>query len=380
MKPVVSVRTFDHLDTELTEAAKTFGAGLSEDVVCELSRYRWISLVTDGTTRGYQVDGSVRLSNSRYRIVLRLATAPNGHLLWCETFDCETSNMLNAQRTLAQSAVSRIMAQIEQNEQQTRPPVAAEQTAYWLWQQGKAQLFQFTSASNAQAKRSLLHAIKLDPEFVPAYVAMSNADQMDAFFNYSGARHECLMSGMSMAKTAIDIDASDALAHLALGKVLIRTMDVDEAAVELEIARNLCPSLAEAHYASGVALYYAGQPKRALPYVERSIELDPLGPRMWCMRHLMARCLFDLGKFDGALHWARQAVNSPNSKSIALALKAAAARKAGYKGLAIQTVGDLRKKDPRMTSQYLVENLGNERIRDRVDDLAETLSKCGLPE
>ena len=32
-----------------------------------------------------------------------------------------------------------------------------------------------------------------------------------------------------------------------------------------------------------------------------------------------------------------------------------------------------------MTGTYLVENLGNKRINDRVIDLAETLSKCGLP-
>ena len=37
-------------------------------------------------------------------------------------------------------------------------------------------------------------------------------------------------------------------------------------------------------------------------------------------------------------------------------------------------------RDPTMTASYLVNNLGNERINDHVIDLAETLSKCRLPD
>jgi Flp pilus assembly protein TadD len=61
--------------------------------------------------------------------------------------------------------------------------------------------------------------MKLDTEFAPAYVAMSYAEQLDAFLNYSGTRRACLERALSMARTAVAMDPTDARARTALGTV-----------------------------------------------------------------------------------------------------------------------------------------------------------------
>ena len=377
-RPVIRIRRLLPLGPDRVEAARTFSDGLLEDILGEISRYRWVSPTLAENCADYGIGGSVRLSGSRFRVSLRL-TQKDGTLLWSEAFDGSVSDFLTLQNRIAGLSVSRMMAQMERRERTESRAESGERCAYALWQRGLWHFFHYTGEGNAQAKRLYLEAIKLDTEFAPAYVAMSYAEQLDAFFNYSGTRRACLERALSMARTAVAMDPSDAPARTALGTVLTRVADMDEAAAELEAARVLCPTLSEAHYASGLALYYSAMPTQALPSFQRSIELDPTSPRIWGMRHMMARCFYDLGEFGDALRWAHRAVIAPNAKSIAVALEAGAAKKLGHEQVARRLVGDLLRQDPTMTGTYLVENLGNKRINDRVIDLAETLSKCGLP-
>ena len=377
-QPIIHIRRLLPLGPDRVEAARTFSDGLTEDILGEISRYRWVSPTLVDNCGDYVIDGSVRLSANRFRVSLRL-TQKDGTLLWSEAFDGSVSDFLTPQNLIAALSVSRMMAQIERRERTDSRPERGERCAYALWQRGLWHFFRYTGEGNAQAKRLYLEAMKLDTEFAPAYVAMSYAEQLDAFFNYSGTRRACLERALSMARTAVAMDPSDARARTALGTVLTRVADMDEAAAELETARLLCPTLSEAHYASGLALYYSAKPTQALSSFQRSIELDPTSPRIWGMRHMMARCFYDLGQFGDALRWAHKAVVAPNAKSIAVALEAGAAKKLGHEQVARRLVGDLLRQDPTMTAKYLVENLGNERINDHVIDLAETLGKCGLP-
>jgi len=378
-QPVISVRRLLVLGSDRAVVARDFSDGLYEEVLSEICRYRWVSPTPEETFGDYVIDGSVRFSGCRFKVSLRLTRMQDSTLFWSEAIDASASDRLAGQNRIARMLVARIMGQIELRERIESRSRVGQRSAYALWQQGMEQFFRYTAEGNAQAKRLHLEAIKLDVEFAPAYVALSYAEQIDAFFNYSGTRRACLERSLSMARTAVAIDPSDARARTALGTVLIRVADTDVAAAELETARQLCPTLSEAHYASGLALYYSAMPKQALASIQESIELDPTSPRIWGMHHMMARCFYDLGRFDDAWRWAHRAVNAPNAKSIAVALEAGAARKAGHEREARRLVGDLLQKDPGMTASYLVENLGNERINDHVVDLAETLNKCGLP-
>jgi DNA-binding SARP family transcriptional activator/Tfp pilus assembly protein PilF len=378
-QPVIRVGRLLALGSDAVEVAPDFADGLHEDVLGEISRYRWVSPTLEEGSGDYIIDGAVRLSGNRFKVSLKLTRMQGSTLLWSEAFDASVSDLLTWQNRIARMSVARIMGQIELRERMESRACLGASSAYALWQRGSEHFFRYTAEGNAQARRLYLEAIKLDTEFAPAYVAMSYAEQIDAFFNYSGTRRACLERALSMARTAVAMDPSDARARTALGTVLTRVSDMDEAAAELETARALCPTLSEAHYASGLALYYSAMPREALASLQESIELDPTSPRIWGMRHMMARCFYDLGQFDDAWRWAHRAVNAPNAKSIAAALEAGAARKAGHERVARRLVGDLLRKDPAMTASYLVENLGNERINDHVIDLAETLGKCGLP-
>ena len=211
-RPVIRVRRLLSLGPDRVEAARSFSDGLFEDLIDEMSRYRWVAVTLDDKCGDYGIDGSVRLSGNRFRVSLRLTRAHDGTLIWSEAFDGSVSDLLTLQNRIAGMSVSRIVTQIEQSERTESRAGRGERCAYTLWQRGLWHFFRYTGEGNAQAKRLYLEAMKLDTEFAPAYVAMSYAEQLDAFFNYSGTRRACLERALSMARTAVAMDPTDARA------------------------------------------------------------------------------------------------------------------------------------------------------------------------
>ena len=375
--PAIYLKSMVTLGPE--DALPGLGEGLLDDLSREISRYRSAVPTRHESLADYIIDSSVRNFAGQFKVSFNLLHAATGTLVWSEAFTGAASDLLVAQQNIAAMSANRVMNHVARHENKRCNTSDTERNAYTLWQLGLKQRLSYTKASNGEAKRLCTEAIKLDPEFAAAYVTLSEVETMDAFFGYSGERQACLDRARSMANAAIAIDPSYPFAYAVLAKALARVMDFDGAAVAAERSLDLCPSLSDAHYALGISYYYSGQPIRALEAAKKAISLDPLSPQLWSRHQLMARSFFDLGQFDCALRQSHMAVNAPNAKDVAFALKAAAARKAGDSHLARMTVSELLRRNPNFTSGYVVQHLGNDFIQDHVADLADTLNRCGMP-
>ena len=73
---------------------------------------------------------------------------------------------------------------------------------------------------------------------------------------------------------------SDAEARSRLSFALIWRGDHEGAQAEAERALTICPNLAAAHGALGVALTYSARPKEGLAALETCIRLDPRQPNL----------------------------------------------------------------------------------------------------
>ena len=352
--------------------------GLFDDLVTELSRHRWVSVIPDGDAGRYVVDGTARVADRHYKLAIHLLSGVDGRTIWSEAFEGLWSDMVSSQTHLARTTVARFTAAIERDEFLRSMSEEYDESASGYWHRGKAAYFRFSKESNEEARKLLARSIELDPEFAPAYATMAYVEQGDAFFNYSGARELCLSRGLDMARKAVMFDPNDAYSHLALAAVLLRRSDYDGALVKSETAQGLCPSMDLALYTRSLALFYRGRQRNALEQIDRALRMAPQSPRAWAMRHLRARCCYDLGQFEQALHWADRAVNAPNAKTVAHAVKAASAKRAGYNDLASRTVAEMIGRDPSMTSDYILRTMGNEFVRDHVEDLVTQLRGAGL--
>ncbi|MDP6705504.1 MAG: BTAD domain-containing putative transcriptional regulator [Alphaproteobacteria bacterium] len=361
-------------------ADERFSAGLSDDLATELAKHREISVVSEPTDACYVIAATAQIFGTTYRFAIRLLSGADGATLWSDSWEKAAASPLDAQCELVRPAAARLVTMIEQLERRRRIKLAEPVSAADYWHRGNHYYLHYTKEGTAAAKRLYRQAIVIDPDFARAYASLAFAEQFDAFFKYSDNPQASLASGLKLARTAIEIDQSDAHAHLALGNVLCRMLDFDGATVSLETALSLCPSSERAEFALGLTQYYQGRQSRALDHFDRAMRLSPQSPSGWTAPHMMARCHYDLGRSDDALDCANRAVNMPHAKSIAFALKAVAADSMGYGELAQRTLRDVVQRDPTMTTEYVVNTFGNAFLTDAIESMAERLHRIGLPD
>jgi Flp pilus assembly protein TadD len=129
----------------------------------------------------------------------------------------------------------------------------------------------------ATAKSYYRRAIELDPDFAPAYAALSRAHALTALIGYSAAR-PALDSARLMAAGAVARDGDLPEAHAALAMSLGDAGDYDGAEREFQRAIQLDARNPEAHYWYGILLVGLGRATDARREVTLALELDPLSP------------------------------------------------------------------------------------------------------
>ena len=374
------------------------GKNITEELIVELSRCRWFYVIPNDRTvfaqdatlhsrspsclpgTHYILDGSTRFVGARVRILVKLIHASSGKIVWANRFDRDINEAAGCAMNLAQSIAAQIIPEVTEFESRNSSQMNSPETDAWtLWQYGLAQLFRYSKESTPVAKRFFKQSMEADSEFAPAYASMSIAEEHDALFNDIERENAALNRSFELAKTAVSLDARDALAHYALGRSFIRRGDIDSAVVEMETAVAFCPSFALAHHGCGSAKYYNGSPQDAVLAHGYATRLSPADPERWAFYHMRARSHFDLYQYEIALDWAGRAIRQPNTKPIAFATYAAVAWRLGEAERSREIIRQLRIREPAFTVDRVLQNFSSENISSHMDRFAETLTLAGLP-
>ena len=375
-RPLVQVR--NNTPSSRTEVDRDFGTGLLEEFLSQLSRHNWLAVSTQDINADYSIAITARSEPPVFRATTRLICDKTGITIWSESLSENHSRIIDAEQILAGTLASRMASAIERQELQRARLVTHHTTARSAFAAGKAYLIHQSPENFEAAKKHFELAISLDPEFAPAYAMLAVAGQALSFFRIGDAPSIRLNEALRAANSAIKLDPSDALSHLALGRVLTRTNDFEAAISALDTAVELCPTSDVVQFGYGVALYYSGRQTEALPWFYKAAYSSPANPRDWRVFHMMARSAYDMGDYDSALKLATKAAGRPNAIGYAHALRAASAKRVGLSRLAREIVGSMRATSPRLTTDYMVRTFGNENTRDGVSDVVDQLRSVGL--
>jgi serine/threonine protein kinase len=264
-----------------------FSDGLSEELLNSLARINELQVAARTSSfyfRGEHVDlptiarklnvasileGSVRRSGNRIRVTAQLNNAVTGFHIWSQTYDRNLGDVLKLQTEIASAVANAlkvtllegVAAKIEVGG--THTPAAFD--AYL-----RATKAYFESAKAARAAvPGYTEAIQLDPNYALAYAdrSLARLDVPDAF-DYNGADAD--------ARKAIALAPDLAEGHLALAKLLSRSLEFRRASEEYERALALAPGNVRLlrHY-SGFTVAM-GQTEAGLSLAHRAVELDPL--------------------------------------------------------------------------------------------------------
>ncbi len=278
-----------------------FAEGMTDELTADLANISRLRVISRGSVMQFKgehrpptpeiakmlnvdalVEGSVLRAGDKVRITAQLIDARADKHLWSKRFERNSRDVLALQDELASAIAQEIHVQLTPDEQSrltTAPSVNPEAHDAYL----KGRYF-FNRPSDENLKKAIAQfeqAVKLSPNFVPAFSGLSDAYLWAGYNEGVLTASEARPKARAAAEKAIQLDDTSAEAHASLATFKL-FYEYDWAGCEIEFRRAfaLNPNYAFAHDQFGLGLAFQGRLEEAYAEGKRASELDPLSPQI----------------------------------------------------------------------------------------------------
>jgi TolB-like protein/Tfp pilus assembly protein PilF len=316
----VAVLPFANMSSE--PDSEFFADGITEEIINALTQIRNLRVVartsafsfkgkqvdlrTVGATlnAGTLIEGSVRKSGDRVRIVAQLINATDGYHIWSERYDRKFQDIFEVQDEIARTIADRLKVTLgpEEAERLARSETK-DLEAYQLYLRGRFHWNKRSADGLRKAINYFLQAVGRDPGYAVAYAGLADAYNLMSFRNVL-APHVVMPKAKAAATMAMDLDASRAEPHVSLAYASF-TYDRDWPAAgrHFERAKELNPAYVMGHAFYPLYLSSSGRTEESLSVAKRAFELDPAAP---AVSHVLAVQLYLARLFDQAAQQCQQ--------------------------------------------------------------------------
>ena len=328
-KPSIAVLPFSNMSGDVAD--DSFADGVTEEIITALSRVRWFFVIARGSTFAYRsrdldpsnvarelgvryiLMGSIRRSGDRIRVTAKLIDGSNGSSVWARSYDRALSDIFAVQDDITQTIVGGIEPELGRAERERARVKHRDSIDAWsIYQRGMVHLYRYTKDDLAQARKLFAEAIAIDPDLGPAYSAMAEACYYEVVYGLAESPDDNRKHAIEFALKAVELDPDDAGAHCTLGRSRYLRREYAAGISELELALDLNPSLALAHYGLGAALVFSGKPHEAFTHLESAIRLSPQDPNMGSFLARMAEAKYLVGEDEATVRFALRALAQPS--------------------------------------------------------------------
>jgi len=397
-KPSIAVLPFTNMSGDPEQ--EFFADGMAEDIITNLSRYRWFFVIARNssfTYKGLSVDikqvarelgvryvleGSVRKAGNRVRVTAQLVDAVTGHHIWAERYDRELDDIFTLQDEITETIVAAIEPELGVVERDRSRRKAPDSLGAWdSYQRGLWHAFDDGSRDAlGEAKRWFRSACEHDPDFAVAYAELAYTHVADIIRGLTNDPKASLEQAAQAAEKAVTLDPRDPVARFALGRVHIFRHAFDKAIAEMEAALAMNTNFDRAYYGLGMALMYGGRPEESIPQYETAIRLSPRSPILWAYLAMLGRAHFILKRYEEAVKWFEKAIEQPNTTFLPFVDAAAALGHLDRVNEARAMIAEVRKRKPDFSIDSVRTMYGQFGQYSEVNQIIEGLRKAELPE
>ena len=145
------------------------------------------------------------------------------------------------------------------------------------------------------SKRLLQEAVRLDPNYAAAHIALSYTLARDVWLCASESPQETLTDAMKEAKKAVELDNSSAEAQTALSNVFLLLHQHDKAIEVAQQAVKLNSDSVNPRFFLALALNYTFRCEEALPLFRQVIRFSPFVPAFYLQFAIACR---ETGRYE----------------------------------------------------------------------------------
>ena len=392
-KPSIAVLPFTNMSDDPDQ--EFFGDGLAEDVLTELSKLKWLFVISrrsSFTFKGrtvdakqasrdlgvrYVLEGSVRRAGGRVRVTGQLIDASTDTHIWAERYDRDLADIFAVQDEITRAVAAAIGPAIVDAERQRAVRKPPENLGAWeAYQRGLWHMSKHDAAENETAQRVLQRAVELDPGFAAAHNAMALTYCMSAATFYSMDYAEACILAEQYARKAIALDENDADARACLGWALFVSGDREGASQQAEYALSININCSEAFAVKGGALIFSGHREEGREAMRQFLAISPRDPTRPNRLAMIAASHYFDRNYESAVEMARQVVRQYPKNPQAYRWLAASLGQLGRKEEAKAALDTMLSTAPSFLERFVAKRLAMLRIDDYEHALAG-LRKAG---
>jgi adenylate cyclase len=395
-RPAIAVLPFRNLTGNPRH--EFLGDLIAEDVIGDLSRLTDLYVISRLSTAPfrdrlfeprnvaemlgvrYVISGSMLSDDTRLRISAELTEAEVGHVVWSDRFEGSLSNVFELQDRLSVEIATRAVPHLRQIEyRRARSKRPEDLTAYELTLRAIDFMHGRSREDLDRAQVLLLQAIATDAHYATPHVWLARSHILRVGQGWADDPQRETREALRYAEGALERDSNDAYAIAVWGFVSAYLQkDMDLALVRYDRALAINPSAVWAWAWSASARAWQGQGEKAVPLIQRAIDLSPFDPHMYNFAAIACGAHAVAGDYESAIAWGLRSLRenrlfSASHKlltiSLALAGRTDDARVAAVELMALEpglTVEQFRTRHPGSGGPH-------------IDRFCEGLSTAGVP-
>ena len=295
-QPSLVVLPFADMSPERNEGH--FADGITEDLITELARIRWLFVIARNSAFAYKdravdvkqisrelgvryvLEGSIRRSGQRMRINAQLVDATSGVHQWAERYDRDAGEIFAVQDEITSSVAAAVEPHLLVAEGNRTAYLSQDELSAWqLVARAQSQYWRLTKEDFDASITSLTQALERSPDFAPAQALLAFALGFAAHMGWV-ERGEWIPVARRHAERAIALDDRNPWGYSALGYAAMMQRRTEESLAAFRKAVALTPSSAAAHGHLSHGLAFAGIADEAIKHGEIAMKLSPLDPAM----------------------------------------------------------------------------------------------------
>jgi serine/threonine protein kinase/Tfp pilus assembly protein PilF len=312
--PSVAVLDFENLSSD--SDLEYFCAGITEDIVTDLSRIRGLRVASRSAVRrlrgaglessrlaaeldvGSVLQGSVRRAGTRVRITSQLVSAADSFHIWADRYDRDLQDVFAVQEEIASSIAFALRGALSPAESAAlRPDRPGDVRAYDLYLKGRHLYRRYTADSLRQALRLFEQAVGIDPRYALAWAGIADCHGQMLQFEMAVDRNEAIRRGLEAARRSVALNSAIAEGHKSEALILLYT-DKEASKAALRRALEANPRHIPALINLASLLLGDADVAGAERLLRRAVATDPHdeGPLEW-----LSKLAFWTGRFEEAL-------------------------------------------------------------------------------
>jgi adenylate cyclase len=370
-RPSMAVLPFEYLggDTE----TDFFLDGVAEDLITELSRARWFSVVGRNAAFAYKgreanaklvgrelgvryvLEGRLQGSADHLSITSQLVEAERGQALWSERFDGTTEDTFDLQDRIVESvigSVGPVLRSAEIDRAAKKPE--EDQNAYDLTLRAMLPAFAETAQENNSAVVLLDEALEMTPEYAMANALSAWCHQQRHLLDWPGSKDDDRETAKRLARAAI-VNGGEVPLALALAAAVRAALTRDHhlALAATDRAMMITNNSALVLGFDALTRCLCGAYDKAIEHAEKAIRLSPLEPLIYYAAFALGLAYLFTGHDEEAVINARKAIEGNPKFAFAHCLLALACARLGRTNETLKALRELLKVAPQFRTGML---------------------------